>query len=109
MIEGNLACVAGVKRGRGNLGARERVGRAREKEKESVPLLPPPSRVVSRPNSLPLPFRTPATQAKASVSQRHAFIREFPPRGTNAPHYFLMTVNSLSKKVAFGTGPDCPS
>ena len=30
-----------------------------------VPLLPPPSRVVSRPNSLPLPlpFRTPATQA----------------------------------------------
>ena len=30
----------------------------------SVPLFPPPSRVVSRPNSLPLPFRTPATQAK---------------------------------------------
>ena len=28
-----------------------------------VPLLPPPSRVVSRSNSLPLPFRTPATQA----------------------------------------------
>ena len=28
-----------------------------------VPLLPPPSHVVSRPNSLPLPFRTPATQA----------------------------------------------
>ena len=27
------------------------------------PLLPPPSRVVSRPNSLTLPFRTPATQA----------------------------------------------
>ena len=26
-------------------------------------LLPPPSRVVSRLNSLPLPFRTPATQA----------------------------------------------
>ena len=35
--------MAGVKRGRGrgNLGARERVGRAREKGKE--PLLPPPS------------------------------------------------------------------
>ena len=75
----------------------------------SVPLLPPPLRVASRRNSLPLPFRTPSTQAKASVSQRHAFIREFPPRGTNAPHYFLITVNSLSKKVAFGTGPDCPS
>ena len=29
----------------------------------SVPLLPPPSRVVSRPNSLSLPFRAPATQA----------------------------------------------
>ena len=41
-------------------------GRAREKEKKrnaGVPLLPRPSRVVSRPNSLPLPFRTPASQA----------------------------------------------
>ena len=28
-----------------------------------VPLLPRPSRVVSRPNSLSLPFQTPATQA----------------------------------------------
>ena len=33
-----------------------------------VPLLPPPSRVVSRPNSLPLPFRTPATQATFTVA-----------------------------------------
>ena len=64
--------MVGVKRGRGrgrgNLGARERVGRAREKGEE--PLLPPPSRAVSRPNSLPFPFRTPATQAildRASV------------------------------------------
>ena len=34
------------------------MGRAREKGKKErkVPLLPPPSRVVSRPNSLPLPF-----------------------------------------------------
>ena len=39
-----LACVAGVKRGRGNLGARER---ARVKGKE--PLLPPPLRAVLRP------------------------------------------------------------
>ena len=39
-----LACVAGVKRERGNLGARER---ARVKGKE--PLLPPPSRAVLRP------------------------------------------------------------
>ena len=52
-----IACVAGLKRGRGrgrrgrgNLGAREPVGHAR-------------ARMVSRPNSLPLPFRTPATQA----------------------------------------------
>ena len=30
-------------------------------------LLPPPSRVVSRPNSLPLPFQTPATQASIYV------------------------------------------
>ena len=27
---------------------------------ESFPLLPPPSRLVSRPNSFPLPFQTPA-------------------------------------------------
>ena len=45
-----LACVAGVERGRG-------MGRA---------LLPPPSRVVSRPNSLPQPFRTPATKANCA-------------------------------------------
>ena len=32
-----------------------------------VPLLPPPSRVVSRPSSLPLPFRTPATQARSGL------------------------------------------
>ena len=32
-----LACVAGVKRGKGNLGARERVERAREKGKERLP------------------------------------------------------------------------
>ena len=32
-----------------------------------VPLLPPPLRVVSRPNSLPLPFQTPATQAKREL------------------------------------------
>ena len=39
------------------MGGEERVGLAREKGS------PPPSRVVSRPNSLTLPFRTPATQA----------------------------------------------
>ena len=37
-------------KGKGNLGARESVR--------------PPSRVFSRPNSLPLPYWTPATQAK---------------------------------------------
>ena len=54
-----LAVVAGVKRrrGRGNLGGRGR------KERNSLPpssLLP---RAISRPNSLPLHFRTPARQA----------------------------------------------
>ena len=64
-----IACVAGVKRGRerGNLGARERVGRAREKGKEPSTLLSPPSHVVSCRNSLPLPFRTLATQAKRRI------------------------------------------
>ena len=37
-------------------------------------LLPPPSRVVSRPNSLSLPFRTPATQASTPVTR--AYIKE---------------------------------
>ena len=55
-----VACVAGVKRGRGrgNLGAREREG------------TPPPSRAVSCPNSVPLPFRTPATQATLVAEER---------------------------------------
>ena len=55
-----LAFVVGVERGRGrgNLGAREG-----ERKETPLLLLPPPSRVISRPNSLPLPFRTPATQA----------------------------------------------
>ena len=34
-----------------------------------VPLLPPSSRAVSRPNSLPLPFRTPATQASNAAKE----------------------------------------
>ena len=58
-----LARVAGDKRGRGRGSGKGEFGRAREKVKERVPLLPPPSRVVSHPNSLSLPFRTPATQA----------------------------------------------
>ena len=37
--------------GKGVLGAREREGRARKEGGKGVPLLPPPSRVVSRPNS----------------------------------------------------------
>jgi len=40
-----------------------------------VPLLPPPSRVVSRPNSLPLPFRTPATQASHKLASPADILR----------------------------------
>ena len=59
--DNEVACVAGVERGRGrgNLSARESVWGSRgrkERRKGKVSLLPPPSRVVSRPNSLPLPF-----------------------------------------------------
>ena len=51
--------------GKGVLGARETRGSARGGRKENPfpsSLLPPPSRVVSHPNSLHLPFRTSATQ-----------------------------------------------
>ena len=51
-----LACVAGVK------GEGERGIWAREGERKGT-LLPSSSRVVSRPYSLPLPFRMPATHA----------------------------------------------
>jgi len=66
--ESVIACVAGVKRRKGEFG-RVRTRGAREGERK-VALLPPPSRVVSRPNSLPLPFRTPATQAKSVRDSR---------------------------------------
>ena len=55
-----LACVAGVKRGRGrgNFARQSLWG-----GECVVPFLLPPLCAVSRSNSLPLPFRTPATQA----------------------------------------------
>ena len=46
-----------------------------------VPLLRPPSRV-SRPNSIPLPFRTPATQAKLFGGTREQDQFKFGNRGT---------------------------
>ena len=58
----HLACVAGVKRGRGNLGARER---ARVKRKEPRPSFLLPRARSCTLDSLPLPFLTPATQTIA--------------------------------------------
>ena len=54
----NLACVPGVPEGReGGFGAREKhEWRTRKREGESAPLLPFPTRSVSRLNSLPYPF-----------------------------------------------------
>ena len=69
-----LACMAGVKRG--NLGARGR------KERNS---LPSPLRVVSRPNSLPLPFRTPATQATYGL-ESYAWYHWVIIKSTKCPH-----------------------
>ena len=66
--ESVIACVVGVKIRKGEFG-RARTRGAREGERK-VPFLPPPSRVVSRPYSLPLPFRTPATQAKSVRDSR---------------------------------------
>ena len=39
-------------------------------EGDGVPLFPSPSRKVSRSNSLPLPFQTPATQAKGRIQSQ---------------------------------------
>ena len=65
--------MAGVKRGRGrgNLGAR-----GRKEKKGKIPLLPPPLRVVSRSNFLPLPFRTPATQASHKLASPADILRD---------------------------------
>ena len=54
-------------KGKGNLGARESVR--------------PPSRLLSRPNSLPLPYWTPATQAKFSkaiITRNTSSDKDFP-------------------------------
>ena len=73
----SLACVADVERemgrGRGNLDARGRKERNACKDAIVFSIFlrsdsPPPSRAISRPNSLPLPFRTPATQAMQSLT-----------------------------------------
>ena len=68
-----LACVAGVKRRFGRARAR---GRTREKGKE-LPLLPPPSRVVSRPNSLPLPFECLPRTLRYTLSPEHLYVTVF--------------------------------
>ena len=68
-----LASVAGVKRGFGRARAR---GRTREKGKE-VPLFPPPSRVVSRPNSLPLPFERLPRRLRYTPSPEHLYVTVF--------------------------------
>ena len=56
----NIAFVAGVKRGRGNLSARERVGPAKERE--------------GRAWSRTLPFRTPAT--RATLNNTYKYLHE---------------------------------
>ena len=43
-----------------------------------VRLLPPPSPVVSRPNSLPLPFRTPAAPATLETTAQRSNFRGHP-------------------------------
>ena len=52
------------------------MGRAREKGKE-VPLLPPPSRVVSRRNSLSLPFERLQRRLRYTLSPEHLYVTVF--------------------------------
>ena len=67
-----LAGVASVKRGFGRARARGREGEGKE-----VPLFPPPSRVVSRPNSLPLPFERLPRRLRYTLSPEHLYVTVF--------------------------------
>ena len=61
-----------------------------------VPLLPPPSRVVSRPNSLPLPFRTPATQARFIFKDLQTQVIYF----CSTPHNYILSQKLRTAAVA---------
>ena len=70
-----------------------------------VPLLVPPSRAVSRPNSLPLPFRTPATQAKETkngFATEHLHISHstpcLPPKILHNLKFFIVLGLQLSQE-----------
>ena len=74
-------------------GVEREFGRASEIMKWH-PLLPPPTRAVSRPNSLPLPFRTPATQAKFfPINKKKNLARFF------FVHFFTVVLHDYNVKV----------
>ena len=52
-------------------------------------LLPPSSRAVSRPNSLPLPFRTPATQVTFRVELVTSRNRDYRPYAISEHSFFV--------------------
>ena len=72
-----------------------------------VPLLPPSSRAVSRPNSLPLPFRTPATQFSAfslcdmfaysclKLKPKHKFYQRNPSFKTRWNWFYVRLLNAV--------------
>ena len=81
----SLACVAGVWKGR---------------EREF------PSRLVSRPNSLPLPFRTPATQAIYSFSAWIRIGAKTTPFG--AAHTYMVYITEYPLLQGLGKAPQQP-
>ena len=53
-----------------------------------VPLFPPPLRAVSSPNSLPRPFRTPATQVTFRVELVTSQNRDYRPYAMSEHSFF---------------------
>ena len=87
-----VAYAAGVRKGR------ERGFRAQD-----VPLLPSSLRAISRPISLPLPFRTPATQATCLVARRLSLDENVPsvpfPRSLAVHHQSLASTLPKTKRL----------
>ena len=72
-----------------------------------TPILPPPSRAVSRPNSLPLPFRTPATQASQTADVNLYHVTKFTPYFQFTLYCFYTKIGSFMPVLTIGIVRGC--